>query len=340
MKRVILWLVLLTGVLLFLVSCGSNAFKSLADKESDEACCYETTQNLDSGNWDAVLNSTCADSMQKGAAYFGKAGYDIKDVINRLSEAQDETDPLEIYMSSLTGITTDSTFTYLDNARDNYDDVQTGSANYKDAQFYISLVDSVKTLSLMKVVIDDNGDGLLSTGCDKNSNGIPDEADATSCALLTSASQSCLTGVSIISGGDISPLTILNKTGTYRGLIIRVTGTGTATSCPNTNNEYKRLLFQSGSQWITATTTSNMCQETSPTTSREWPCPIEQITGPLDLVTTIDTSIQNAIDSLGEAFPLGEGEDVQEAIQDIRDEACGGDTCTSSEIANYLQNYF
>lgn len=342
MKRVILWSVLLTGVLLFLVSCGSNAFKSVSDENSDEACRYKTTQNLDSRNYDAVLSSTCADSMQKGAAYFGKAGYDIKDVINNLSTAQDKTDPLTLYMSSLTGIVTDSTLTNLDNARTEYTKITTTSTNYKDAQFYISLVDSVKSLSLMKVVIDDDGDGKLST-CDINTNKVPDDADAASCALLVSAGQDC-SSVNATST-QTSDIKIQGKSGTYRGLTITITIKGTQTAtCPST---YKKLLYRdsTGIFWVATTLSGENCTDID---SNTWPCPIEQNSIPLDLVSTIDTSLTNAINSLGNAIPTTTGTDVQDSINKIKSEKCctepGEDpnnvstcTCTSSEIANYLQ---
>lgn len=356
MKRVFWLVILVAGLSLILVSCGSNVFKSVSDENSEEACRYKTTQHLDTGNYDAVLSSTCADSMQKGAAYFGNAGYDIKDVINNLSKAQDKTDPLTLYMSSLTGIITDSTLTDIDNAKVEYCNEIGGTINsttqqctggdtnlplYKDAQFYISLVDSVKSLSLMKVIMDDDGDGKLST-CDININTVPDDADAAACALNASGSTnptsgSCGTWASYSATTNIT-FTGTGKSGTYRGLTITIAGTPTLT-CLAT---YKKLLYRdstTGIFWV-ATTTSNMC---SGSDGNQWPCPVEQKGTPLDFVTTLDTSLTNAINSLGNAIPVTVGTDVQESIQEIKNDACctTGEakpcTCTSSEISKYLQ---
>lgn len=352
MKRVFWLVILVAGLSLILVSCGSNVFKSVSDENSEEACRYKTTQHLDTGNYDAVLSSTCADSMQKGAAYFGNAGYDIKDVINNLSKAQDKTDPLTLYMSSLTGIITDSTLTDIDNAKVEYCNEIGGTINsttqqctggdtnlplYKDAQFYISLVDSVKSLSLMKVIMDDDGDGKLST-CDINTNNTPDDADAAACALLASGSTnptsgSCGAWASYTATANI---TISGKSGTYRGLTVDI-GTRTST-CTDT---YKKLLYRDSTNtfWVATTLSGENCTDGV----NKWPCPVEQKGAPLDFVNTVDTSLTNAINSLGNALPVQVGTDVQESIQEIKDDACCSTgeakpcTCTSSEIANYLQ---
>ena len=165
--------------------------------------------------------------MQKGAAYFGKAGYDVKDVINRFSEAKTTTNDLDMYMNALTGKVTENTLTNFDSAKTQYSTILSTSTQYKDARFYISLVEAVKSLSLIKIVADSTGLGSLMSECDKNANGVPDDADATACALQTSTGTLCSTGVTTTA--DVSPLTFATKTGTYRGLDITVTGTGPTT---------------------------------------------------------------------------------------------------------------
>jgi hypothetical protein len=318
-------------------SCGSNAFKGIADDSSQEACRYEVTKNLDSGNWDAVLNSSCADSMQKGAAYFGRAGFDIKDVINRLSEAsgEEEGKDLNIYLKALVPKVTEQTLNDLSMAKSEYGNVSPKDPHYKDAQFYISLVDTSYSLSLMKIVIDSDGDGAISN-CDINGNGVPDDADATACALMASGQSDPTSGNC---GSSISAnytattdITFNGKSGTYRGLTINITGSGG--TCPTT---YKNLLYKNkidGKYYYYVATTSGTCTAIN---DGEWPCPIEQNGEPLDLVSAIDESINSAINFLSNALPSDV--DVTQAIKEIRDKACGGDTCTSQEIANYIQQY-
>jgi hypothetical protein len=319
-------------------SCGSNAFKGIADDSSQEACRYEVTKNLDSGNWDAVLNSSCADSMQKGAAYFGRAGFDIKDVINRLSEASEEEKDLNIYLKALVPKVTEQTLNDLSMAKNEYGKVPQEDPHYKDAQFYISLVDTSNSLSLMKIVIDSDGDGAISN-CDINGNGVPDDADATACALMASVGfnensnliQSCGTyATASIEGQDIY---FGGENGTYRGMKVNITGSPTS-ECPAS---YDKLLYkdENGKYWVA--TTSGTCTASD---DYNWPCPIEQNGNPLDLVSAIDQSITSAINFLGNALPSGVQEDVTQAIKEIRQNACGEDnTCTSQEISDYIQNY-
>lgn len=307
--------VFLLASLLHLYSCGGNAFDSIAKDNSAEACRYKVSKDLDSGNWDAVINSPCAEPMDKGAAYFGKAGFDIKDVINRLSEEQGNTDAVDVYMKALVLKVDSSTLDALDNAANEYNNVQQDSPHYKDAQFYLSLVNAMKGLSLAKVVIDTDGDGQLSTDCDSNNNQIPDDVDMTSCALYYTAGVSCPSGVTYYT----QPVTINGKT--YTGLVF------TFSTC--ISDPYNKRLISSGY----VVTTSGTCQASDNST---WPCPLEQGGQPMDLVTAIDRALQSMDQSIVNALP-GVSADVVDSIKKIRQEACGGDTCTSSEIADYLQ---
>lgn len=367
MKKQVL---LLCALPLFLaIGCGS-------DKNSNEACLYETTMNLDRGNYDAVLASSCANSMQKGAAYFGKAGYSAIDVINRFSETSSSTSTttdLNTYMNALTGKVTENTLTNMNSAKSDYCayiggatidtatgqcdycasiggtiDTATGECinvnqtvpNYQDALFYISLVDAVKSVSLIKIVADSTGLGSLTLDCDKNNNSVPDDLDATACALLISANQPCVNEVTTTR--DVSPLTFADKNGTYRGIDMTVNDLNgpsgsTTTTCPAT---YQKLLFQLPPIWAMAVTSNPADGMCTGSDSLPWPCPIEDQNGvTLDLVSALDQSITSAISSMGQALPPGTAADVQQSIKDIKAEACPTGTCTSADLANYLQRF-
>jgi len=312
---------------LLISGCGNNLFSSIADDDSNEACIYETSKNLDTGNYDAVIASSCLDSLQKGAAYLGKAAFDVKDVINSLSEAKDTTDDLDIYLNSLVSIVSESSLNFLELAASAYDELDVSSDSYEDAQFYKSIVKSLRSLSLLKLVTDIDGDGSLSS-CDINDNGIPDDVDAVACSLFDVANQACVDASAARTSADIS---IQGKSGTYRGITVTINGTATQ-SCPAV---YKQLHYLiSGATYGAATVTSETCQETSPNTSRTWPCPIESGSAALDLVAAFDEAITESLDSLGNAFDMNN--DIFDSIQDIKTEACGVDACTSTEIADYL----
>jgi hypothetical protein len=318
--------VLLLAFLMY--GCGNNLFSSIADDDSNEACIYETSKNLDKGDYDAVLASSCLDSLQKGAAYLGKSSFDVKDVINSLSEAQDTTADLDIYLNTLVSVVSESSLNYLELAASAYDEVAISSDSYEDAQFYKSIMKSLRSLSLLKLVTDIDGDGSLS-GCDINSNGTPDDVDAVVCSLLDVANQSCVDASAARTPTDI---TIQGKSGTYRGVTVTLNGTATP-SCPA---DYKQLHYLiSGTTYGSATVTSDTCQETAPNTARTWPCPVESGTAALDLVEAFDEAITDSIDALGNSFDTNN--DIFDSIQDIKTDACGVDAvCTSTEIADYL----
>ena len=202
-------------------------FSGCSKKNSDEACKHETTMNLDSGNYDAVLASGCADAMQKGAAWFGKAGFDVPNVLNRFIQTGVLSGPtttsagnFNVYMTKMVTRVTSSTLAELDNSITQYSSIPATADTFRDARFNLSIVDAVKGLSLLKSVIDASGLGTLNTTCDMNANNKPDEIDATSCALLTSASKPCVSVVSGVTttlgtidpGNDISPVTFPNNT--------------------------------------------------------------------------------------------------------------------------------
>ncbi len=234
---------------------------------------------------------------------------------------------------------------------------------YYDANFYISLVDTVQSLSLMRVVLPNilDANGNLNTACDKNANGVPDDGDATACALIAASNISAGTGLAC-DGATYVRSTPLDLTltsaatgtvvvGTYSGLTISVTGTGSTSGCtvtpPNPDNAtYKRLLYKdnAGLYWV-ATTSSDICRDAS---SNQWPCPIVQGGQPLDLVTAIDNSLTSAISSLDSSLTGTLSTDVQQAITDIKAQACCGcittpcqpctTPCDSAAIADYLTN--
>ena len=60
MNKLTTYALFAAGVSLFFFGCSN--------KSTNEACLHKTTMDLDKGEYDAVLASSCADAMQKGAA--------------------------------------------------------------------------------------------------------------------------------------------------------------------------------------------------------------------------------------------------------------------------------
>jgi hypothetical protein len=311
-----------------------------SDKNSPESCQYQTTMNLDKGNYDAVLQSPCATPMHLGAAYFGKAGYSVTSVVNTLISAQTTSadKALRQYMNVLTGKVTPETITFLDDSQARYLSIPPSSDLHKSAQFDLSIVLAVKSAALLKSVIDLTGVGSLSA-CNINGNTIPDEADAATCALLVSgttltggACPGSLTSFATYTTKDIT-FSSITGTFTYKGLTTTMTGTATA-SCPA---DYKKLLYLKASDSsYYAATTSGTCQASD---LQMWPCPV---TSQIDLVNTLGASIDGALSALNTALTGTTSTDVRQALEDIKKQACGGtlaSTCTAATLAAYLQNH-
>jgi len=316
-------MLLLVVMSLFLITgCGSNMMEFAADDSSDEACQYEVTQNLNDGNWDDVTGESCATAMQKGAAYFGAAGYDIADIIARMNEANDSVsdNDTDTYLNDLVGIVTRSTLDNINNAILQYSLVPAGP-NKADADFYRDVfLKPVKSLANLKMIMDSNGNGLDSS-CDKNNNGKADEIDAASCAFEYAALASC-------ADTDVTPTPPVAVTlpatysGTYTGLEITITGAGA--DCAS--NKYYKLLYDTNSK--VALTTSEDCTDGG----KPWNCPYEENNAAVDSVAVLDQALTDADLALIGAL----GSTAEDAIEELRNDACGGDTCTSAEIAAYL----
>jgi len=340
MKRYGVHLLILVGTMLIFSGCSN--------KNSNEACVHQASMDLDAGNYDAVIASSCADAMQKGAAYFGRSGFDTTLVINTYdklgvnSSQTMTTSDLTVYMTSLVGSVNDNTLNDLDSASTEYEDIPNTSDLYKNAQFNLSLVESVKGLSFIKFVISDVT-GTLNTACDINSNGIADGADAEACTLIAASNISTDSTVTCGNNTDYSPKTPVditfpadNKQGTYSGLVITLSGTATA-SCPSA---YKKLLYKdsSGAYWAATTSANLTCTGSD---GNDWPCPLEDQNGlPIDLATSINTSVNDAVESLSTSLTTT-STTVQTSIQNIQAQICpaGPQQCTQAQISINLADY-
>lgn len=330
-----------------LVALAASALLALAgcgEENTPEACLHQATMDLDAGMYDAVLQSSCATPMQRGAAWFGKAGFDVTSVVNHLIEASRTTatqTDLEMHLDTLTKVITYETFDYLDQSIRQFKRVTASSDDYLDAQFSLAIVEMVKAAALLKSVIDLTGLGSLSS-CDLNDNGVPDEADALSCALLVTGTtptsgQCSLPGVT----GDPSYTTTATDilfsgiTGTYRGFTVVIPEVVTDPTC---TTNYTKTLYKASASAYNLATSVGICQEFSPDNTRSWPCPVASN---LDLLAAFEDSLNSSIDAVTTALTGTVGSDVAQSISDFQTDACGANppatTCDATELSDYIQ---
>ncbi len=323
-RKVSISLIALSSMALFSCGGGGNVFEGLADKNSYEACRFEVSQNLDKGNYDAVLSSSCANPLDRGAAYFGKAGFDIKDVINRLIEQQGSSDTADTYIKALVPEMNPDKYGFLDSAVAEYSKL----SNNDDAKFYLSLVSAMKALSTMKSVI-----GEIKTECDLNNNGKPDDVDATVCMFERVSSNN---SVSPNSTGTCSDARIryststdltfsTDTTTTYLGIVF--TFSGSQQGCLN---QYKKLYYKTFTGTYQPATTVGFCKASD---NQDWPCPYAQ---KKDLVKNIEENLDQAVNLITELLG-NKNQDLKKSIEDLKKEVCGADgVCSADEIKNYI----
>jgi hypothetical protein len=329
------WLVFFlsfTASILIMVGCGDNPFESVSDDDSEEACRYEVSKNLDEGAWEDVLESSCASYMDRGAAYVGLAGFDIIDVIVEMVDANDEEDDdaLDLYMNSLVGDVTDDSLDNLNGAHDEYSAVPSSDDDFEDAEFInVVIVNTLISLSSIKGVLDPEGDGI--SDCDMNNNDTPDEADAAACAFYIVAGQSC-TPVGVTYGSPVNNLSFSGYVNAYNGYQVSIDDNGgpSGAACSST---HKKLLDNTNTSVVA--TTSDECLDIYG--NGTWPCPYEDEGESVDVVAVLQDALSSAGSYLDEL--VAGDDDIAEAVDELLLEACGADgVCTSAEIAAYLSD--
>lgn len=320
-------------IAIVLAGCGDNAFNSGSDDGSTEACKYDVLKSLDNGEYDQVIASSCVDTMDKAAAYMGKSGYDVNDVVEGMIDANSSSsgDEVGVYMNDLVETVSNDSLKNLYLARSTYGLVPTTDSNYDSARFNnVVLVNSLIALSNIKGVM--GGTTIPDTStCDRNNNGTPDKADSAGCAFYIAAGLSSCSSMGASFSAPTPNLLFTGFSATYTGYTVTIDNNGGPTTDPACWATEKKLL----SSGVVVATTSDTCTDQSGDT---WPCPFEDAGVPVDVVSVFEEILKSADDFLGTIIDTDDTE-ISVAIDELLTDACGADAiCTSQEIADYLQN--
>jgi len=189
----------LVALSLALSGCGGG---------SDEASCrFDVQQNLDTGNFDAVItelsnpNSACSNSyvendlqIDLGAAYMGQAGLGITDIITMLTAESAASSPstFDTLIDKVSGAQSDTVLVSLSNAKKAYEEALGISTcanptllsnSQKDICLYIGLGETMRATSTVGYLVDDVTVLFDDTATQAEQDLVKEELTASLCAL-------------------------------------------------------------------------------------------------------------------------------------------------------------
>jgi len=331
MIRKILTTSLITAAILF-SGCG--------DSEGESR--LETQQMLDSADYDGVIaklssaSLTAEDNLALGAAYMGRAGLSLADLINVVGDSGNNgsNDAFGSFIGSVADATAGngSALSDITNATKHYtnvigtlcgDDNAFLSDSQKDVCIYKGLSQTMGAATAMNYIAEDIGSVF--------------ESDNEDNKLATST---CAMKYAISNGNDEGECAI-----TSLGNITFANGKTYEEIEVNSNGEtYNYLLTQTTPR--STAVTNGYCSNTDFTTRTDTPtegyyvCPVQE-DGNAEEITTgtvIADALNNGVDSIGVAAD----EEMQADIQEFKAEVLASsgknenDTITEEDVVNYL----
>lgn len=353
-------LTFLSGLSLLMVGCGGYDSMGLSDKNSVEAKRYEIRKALDEGEYDFVISALEADPTYGGAfteeegklnlaaAYVGKAGFDINDIVNEMVSTATTTTQNQKFTQFIQALAKNvgvKGSLFLKKATVKYNEI-TNACNStslndieKDACFYKGIVDAATAATTVAAIVKDVEKWINPSGCsdDANQNGVGDDADVSACAISYAVNGSCsIPGVSYASLGYV---TFTKDSSSFSFELLKVDVS--SPNCENPNTRYR--LIDSGNK--TVVVTEGYCKtDFTPCGNLDinvgcYPCPVVDFdtNRPLNITETIVDTIESAVEVITAITP--NDTDVNNAVNQYLQEVCGTDqVCTEEEIANYLQS--
>lgn len=259
---------------LLLTGCGAD---------SDAACAYQAEQDLDNGNYDAVIaslenNGTCNGALTQvdawtnlAGAYMGKAGITLADLAATVIGNTD-ADPMAVFLETFGSLATTTGLQSMSSAAEVYGYIRlaegfpdcntlTGaSATVVDSCFYEELVNTIETVSIMSAVMGDALEFLTTpvvSGSidDVNVNDTADALEVTGCAIAdattpAATSQVCSTVATVAFIDAATDVTFSDGT----VLTPRTFTVTDSTGVPYGNQSYYRMMDP-----LSPVTTSGVC---------------------------------------------------------------------------------
>ncbi len=296
-------------VMLLLSGCG--------DSEGEDRLAIQ--QMLDQGDYTGVIAALESsansddDFIALGAAYMGKAGVSLTNIVSAMASTNDATDDgFATFVNSIAGISTSSAITDLGKSADNYRKVVgdcaslTLSDSAKDICLYIGLGATARTA----VTIDSLVGDISTFGNDTTD----DKLTASACAMQYAYNGSTGTGCTINNTVSDVNFTVINKI--YKPLVI--------------NTDYHYLMTTDGSNRTILTNGYCSAESFSPRVDDYnntavpslYACPINEDPAADELTASgvLVDILNEGMESIGAAVT----EDIQEDVDEFKCEILGG----------------
>ncbi len=347
-----------------IASCGGYDDIGLSDDGTGEACRYDIAAALDKGDYDYVINRLSSDitcgggmSVEEGnlnlaAAYVGKAGFTIPDIVNDILNSQTNTNisSLQTYnfdqfLDVLSNRAKPSNITLLEKAAQNYRSIADNCGVLsltdiqKDACFYRGLVEAARSSISLAFTLENVNSWLNPGQCeDLNKNSTGDNGDIEACAIEYALNNSCT-----VSGVNYQSLSNPTFSDGYRYESVKFYINSTDPNC--SDKESYKLIYRGTIK--TVVLTEGYCDEnynscSTPDGINCFPCPVLDPNGnPYTVEGTILDAIESAANLITETVG-NTNADVKQAVDDFRNEVCAAsdndpNTCTSQDLAEYLK---
>ena len=340
-------------------------------QDTNEACAYGVQQDLDTGNFQGVIDqlgdgSTCGGeytqdeaSINLAAAYIGTAGLTMSNLLGSVLDSN-SSDAMTSFMTSFASAATSQGLSSLDKANKLYEGVfgaaacdgnETGLS--ADACFYNGLVVLTQSVGTLTAVLGDSVDYLTTPPApgsidDVNDNGTADELEVTACAIAeanVTAPATCATPTSIAYDDINTSVVFTDPVSTNTVTLVEREFTVTDLNGTHGNQNYTKLI-NTTALIPSPVTTSGSCEiDYTPCADENlttcFPCPVV-IDGNTSTVSSDLLDIINdptSLEALTAYLPSDDnGTDANitgDLIESI--EGAGGDgVITEDELAAYL----
>jgi len=314
--------VVLVSMSLLLSGCG----------ESEGELHLEIQQMLDQGNYAGVISrlegqaSSSEEFIALGAAYMGKAGLSLSDIVSAMASDDDSNqndDGFGSFVGSISSKSTPSALNDLGKANSNYKQIlgercrdknATLSDSQKDICLYIALANTTRAAVAIGTLAQD-----VSKISD-DSNGSDDKLTASTCAMQYASDGASDANVDaacrVATDGNVT-FTVLEKT--YDTFTVEVNATKYHYLMNDTNRTILTKGFCSSDSF-----TPRVDDYNATANPAHYACPINEEKGAEELtaVNLLTTVLNEGIDSIGGAAA---SDDISSDIDEFKCDILGGD---------------